>query len=176
MTRYVSAAEGLRLTASYSQALSALSAALTQARQRAEEVTALKIELDALRRQQQQQQHPNKHDEANQQPQQGLLGSQQQPLLGQQNKQQLLLQPVQQQQQHADIVGSVSAAVDRRVHINVTAVAGGSSTIVARPPSYPPIPADAPDVAEHKKQQQQQRNHVRMFIGVYVSSWARSTL
>lgn len=57
-TSWVSAAEVLRLMQDYSHALSSLSADLTRARQRAEEVTALKLTLEKLRTQQQQQMHP----------------------------------------------------------------------------------------------------------------------
>jgi hypothetical protein len=128
-TPWVSAAEVLRLMQDYSTALSALNADLIRARQRAEEVTALKLTLDKLRTQQQHQMHPQKP---------AAVLAKHPLLLGQQQ---------QQQQQQRKAVGAGAAA---GAGSNSTA-AGGLS-----PDSW--------------AQQRRERNHVRIFIGVYVSA------
>jgi len=150
---WVSASEGLRLTAAYSQALSALSAALVQARQRAEEAAALKQRLDELRMQQHLQMLPLQPDQPSL-----LLGQQQQ----QQQGQQQLLQP-----QGAG--GGALASLQATHHlINISAShetlpSDVATLLLAEPASA--VSAGAALRANNRAQ----RDRVRMFIGVYVS-------
>lgn len=142
---WVSASEGLKLTAAYSQALSALSATLAQARQRAEEAAALKQRLDELRMQQHLQMLPLQLDQPSL-----LLGQQEQ------QGQQQLLQPLE-----ASALGSLQATNHL---INISASNKTLPSDVATQPASA-APANAALRANHSAQ----RDRVRMFIGVYVS-------
>jgi hypothetical protein len=137
----ISASEGLALTAAYSRALSALSDALMQARQRAEEVTALKAALDDLRLRQYKQTHP---EATEQRVNALLLGNEPQ----QQQKQQQ--QPQQQQQPKQQ---SASSGRDAPAAPPAPAAAAAANTNTSRVWG----------------EQHEGRKQIRIFIGVYVS-------